>query len=223
MNSLTEENYLKEIYSLLAQKKKPVSTNELAKRMRTKASSVTDMVKKLSSKDLVHYKPYHGVTLSDSGKRTALNIIRKHRIWETFLVEKLHFNWDEVHEIAEQLEHIQSPELIRRLHAYIGSPDYDPHGSPIPSEDGEIIAENRKVLGDLAEGESAVIVGVKNSSKEFLKHLDKLNLHLGTTVTVKEVNTFDYSMQVNTQQKDLVLSDQVCSNLFIKPMNTQNG
>jgi DtxR family Mn-dependent transcriptional regulator len=135
-NSYTEENYLKAIYKLQEKQDSEVSTNEISKEMNTKAASVTDMLKRLSEKSLIHYQKYQGVSLTDAGSKVAVNIIRKHRLWETFLVNKLKFKWDEVHDIAEQMEHIESDELIEKLNDYLGAPQYDPHGDPIPSKKG---------------------------------------------------------------------------------------
>src|SRR5690554_5916872 len=146
MFSDSEENYLKSIFHLQRLSEDGVSTNAIADRMQTKASSVTDMLKKLADKDLVNYIKYQGVTLTNKGKKTAASIIRKHRLWEVFLVEKLDFNWDEVHEIAEQLEHIQSEKLIKKLDAFLGYPKKDPHGDPIPDADGEIISVKKKLF-----------------------------------------------------------------------------
>jgi DtxR family transcriptional regulator, Mn-dependent transcriptional regulator len=130
--TLSEENYLKAIYHLSKEEDESVSTNALAERLETTAASVSDMLKKLAKKELIEYKKYQGVNISEKGKRVALQIIRKHRLWEVFLVEKLSFNWDEVHEIAEQLEHIDSPTLVKRLDEFLGYPKFDPHGDPIP-------------------------------------------------------------------------------------------
>ena len=150
MHSFTEENYLKTIYHLSSTNSLVVSTNQIAEITNTKAASVTDMLKKLSEKKLINYIRYQGVTLTESGKNAALNIIRKHRLWKFFLVEKLGFKWDEVHEIAEELEHIKSEVLIQKLEEYLGFPMFDPHGDPIPSAAGEIKKINKLLLAEAA-------------------------------------------------------------------------
>jgi len=221
MLSKSEENYLKTIWSLCLDDTKGASTNAIAKKMETKASSVTDMVKKLADKDLVNYKKYHGVTLTVSGKNIAVGIIRKHRLWEVFLLNHLHFKWDEVHDIAEQLEHIQSKELTKRLDEFLGTPRFDPHGDPIPDAEGNI-TDNRitHALSDLLVGETAIIVGVNDSSATYLRYLDGQNLVLGTSFTVVEVYDFDHSMQLKLPNKELTVSHQVSQNLVVKKVIT---
>ncbi len=217
MLSLAEENYLKAIYHLHHENSKPVSTNNLSSLLDTKASSVTDMLKKLADKDLVVYKKYQGVKLSDNGKRTALKVIRKHRLWEVFLVEKLNFNWDEVHDIAEQLEHIQSEKLTDELDRFLEYPDRDPHGDPIPNKNGQFAVANKTMLSELEIGESGICIGVKDSSPAFLNYLDKQGIALGKTMVVKEKEGFDHSMLITFDKKNLRLSEQVTENLYIKP------
>ena len=173
MFTLSEENYLKTIYHLELDTDKGVSTNAIAKKLETKASSVTDMIKKLSEKEVVVYKKYKGVTLTVFGKKTAANIVRKHRLWEVFLVEKLNFSWDEVHDVAEQLEHIKSSKLVDQLDAFLGFPSHDPHGDPIPDKDGVFKTIEKSLLSTLEKNETGVCVGVDDSSSEFLKFLDK--------------------------------------------------
>ena len=136
--TFSEENYLKTIYHLTIISDSEISTNAIAEKMETKASSVTDMLKKLAEKDLVDYKKYQGVSLTEKGKLSAKMIVRKHRLWEVFLVEKLDFSWDEVHDIAEQLEHIKSEKLINKLDDFLGNPTEDPHGDPIPDKNGKL-------------------------------------------------------------------------------------
>ncbi|RRO24370.1 metal-dependent transcriptional regulator [Flavobacteriaceae bacterium 14752] len=217
MLSLAEENYLKAIYHLHHENSKAVSTNDLSSILETKASSVTDMLKKLADKNLVVYKKYQGVKLSDRGETTALKVIRKHRLWEVFLVEKLNFNWDEVHEIAEQLEHIQSEKLTDELDRFLDYPKRDPHGDPIPNKDGQFAVANKTMLSELEIGESGVCVGVKDSSPAFLNYLDKQAIALGKTLIVKEKESFDQSMLVAYDDKALRLSEQATQNLYIKP------
>lgn len=217
MLSLAEENYLKAIYHLQDENSKAVSTNDLSSLLDTKASSVTDMLKKLADKSLVVYKKYQGVKLSDKGENTALKVIRKHRLWEVFLVEKLNFNWDEVHDIAEQLEHIQSEKLTDELDRFLEYPDRDPHGDPIPNKDGQFAVANKTMLSELEIGESGICIGVKDSSPAFLNYLDKQGIALGKTMVVKEKECFDHSMLITFDKKNLRLSEQVTENLYIKP------
>ena len=185
--SQAEENYLKCIYALEMEHGEEVSTNLIASKIKTKASSVTDMLKKLSAKDLVAYKKYQGVRLTERGRETALRVVRKHRLWECFLVQKLDFKWDEVHEIAEQLEHIESDLLIDKLDAFLRFPKTDPHGDPIPDKHGRmIISETVKVL-DMKIGSSGILTGVRDSSGPFLKYLNKKNLALGDKIKVIDI------------------------------------
>ena len=181
MNTHTEENYLKAIYKLSDQGKTVVSTNSIAGSLHTKASSVTDMLKKLSEKKLINYEKYQGVTLTKAGAKIALKIIRKHRLWEVFLVDQLKFKWDEVHDIAEQLEHVVAPEMVNRLDKYLDFPKFDPHGDPIPDQNG--VFSNRKEfsLADLKSDDRGIIVGVNDSSATFLQYLEKKKLVMGTT------------------------------------------
>ena len=216
MFSLSEENYLKAIFHLETSYKSGVSTNALAEEMQTKASSVTDMVKRLSDKDLVNYKKYQGVKLSEAGKRAAIEVIRKHRLWEVFLVEKLGFNWDEVHEVAEQLEHIKSEKLTNELDKFLEHPKRDPHGDPIPDAQGNFSVANRILLSDLDIGETGICVGVKDSSAEFLQYLDKNNISLGKQIEVVEKEEFDKSMLIKMDGNQLRISNQISANLFIK-------
>lgn len=216
MLSLSEENYLKAIYHLYGEQQQSVTTNELSAFLNTKASSVTDMLKKLSEKNLVDYKKYQGVTLSSEGEATALKVIRKHRLWEVFLVEKLNFNWDEVHDIAEQLEHIQSEKLTDKLDAFLDYPKRDPHGDPIPNRDGEFTVANKKVLSDLEVGESGICIGVKDSSSDFLNYLDKQGIALGKAIEIKDKEAFDRSMLIAFDKTSLRISEQIANNLYIK-------
>lgn len=216
MYSLSEENYLKTIFHLERKYPAGVSTNALAEQMDTKASSVTDMVKKLSDKDLVIYKKYQGVKLSPSGKEIAIEVVRKHRLWEVFLVEKLNFTWDEVHEIAEQLEHIKSEKLTRELDKFLGFPQRDPHGDPIPDVNGNFLVSNKILLSELEKGETAICVGVKDSSSAFLQFLDKNKIALGKKIQVLEKEAFDNSMLVKLDERELQISQVISGNLYIK-------
>lgn len=212
----TEENYLKSIYSLELSSSKNVSTTLLAKKMKTKASSVTDMIKKLADKDLVDYKKYKGVSLTKSGKTIAVKIVRKHRLWEVFLVNKLDYNWDEVHEIAEQLEHIKSNSLVDRLDKYLEFPTHDPHGDPIPDKDGNIEHHKNIMLSSIKPENSCIIIGVKDSSSSFLKFLDNSNIKLGSVIKVKSKEEFDNSIFIEIGENQISISHLISKNLFVK-------
>lgn len=216
MFSFSEENYLKTIFHLERKYPAGVSTNAIAEQMDTKASSVSDMIRKLSEKELLNYRKYQGVKLSSSGKDAAVAVIRKHRLWEVFLVEKLHFNWDEVHEVAEQLEHIKSDKLIQELDRFLNYPRHDPHGDPIPDAKGNFTVYNKKLLADLEQGATGICVGVKDSSPAFLQFLDKNELALGKEIEVIEKETFDSSMLIKIQQRELRISHLISENLYIK-------
>lgn len=214
--TFSEENYLKTIYHLTTILDSEVSTNAIAEKMETKASSVTDMLKKLADKNLVHYKKYQGVSLTKSGKLSAKMIVRKHRLWEVFLVEKLAFSWDEVHDIAEQLEHIKSEKLIAKLDDFLGNPTEDPHGDPIPNADGQIVSVEKQLLSELQVGQSGICVGVKDTSSEFLKYLDKQEIALGAKIEILSKEIFDLSLKIKVDIKELTISNKIASNLFIK-------
>jgi DtxR family Mn-dependent transcriptional regulator len=214
--TLSEENYLKTIYHITVVSNSEVSTNAIAEMMETKASSVTDMIKKLAEKDLVNYKKYQGVSLTDKGKLAAKMIVRKHRLWEVFLVEKLDFSWDEVHDIAEQLEHIKSEELINKLDDFLGNPTEDPHGDPIPNAEGQILKIDKQLLSELAENQKGICVGVKDTSSEFLKYLDKQGIALGSIIEVISKESFDLSVKIKVDDRSLSISNKIASNLYIK-------
>lgn len=216
MTSFSEENYLKAIFHLQKGQEEGVSTNALAEKLETKASSVSEMVKKLSRKKLVVYKKYQGVTLSKEGREAAVEIIRKHRLWEYFLVEKLNFSWTEVHDVAEQLEHIQSEKLVAELDKFLGFPRKDPHGDPIPDTNGNFQALEKVLLAELDPGQKGVCVGVRDSSKEFLEYLDKNEIALGKEIKVLEREEFDRSLEIELDGKILKISGLIAANLFIK-------
>ncbi len=216
MQTSTTEDYLKAIFKLSGPLKKGVSTNSIAEELSTKASSVSDMVKKLSEKKLVHYVKYQGTTLTKEGEKIALRVIRKHRLWEVFLVEKLKFGWDEIHEIAEQLEHIRSSKLIDKLDAHLGFPKNDPHGDPIPDKNGLFPAHKKFKLNELKIGEKAILIGVSEDSKDFLSYLDRIGLKLGSTIEILDSFNFDKSLKVKiNNNSDLTFSDLVAKNLNI--------
>jgi DtxR family Mn-dependent transcriptional regulator len=216
MFTLSEENYLKAIYHLELDADKGISTNAIAKKLETKASSVTDMIKKLSEKEVVVYKKYKGVTLTNFGKRIAANIVRKHRLWEVFLVEKLNFSWDEVHDVAEQLEHIKSPKLVDQLDSFLGFPSHDPHGDPIPDKDGNFKTIEKSLLSTLKKNEIGVCVGVNDSSSGFLKFLDKKGITLGKQIRVLEKEDFDGSLSIQIENQKLSISNKIANNLYIQ-------
>ena len=215
MLTFSEENYLKSIFHLSSDSELGVSTNSIADNLNTKASSVTEMLKKLGEKNLIVYKKYHGAQLSDKGRKTALNIIRKHRLWEVFLVDKLKFKWDEVHDIAEQLEHIQSVKLTNELDKFLNFPTKDPHGDPIPNPAGFIKFTPKLKLSDLKIGETGKFVGVKDSSSTFLKYLDKRQISLGSNIKVLHQEEFDQSLHVGLDETNLTISIKTASNLYI--------
>jgi DtxR family Mn-dependent transcriptional regulator len=212
----SEENYLKVIYHLSQVSPKGVNTNAIAGMLETKASSVTDMLKKLSDKDLVSYQKYQGVTLTEKGFLSAKMIVRKHRLWEVFLVDKLQFSWDEVHEIAEELEHIQSMALIDKLDAFLGYPDFDPHGDPIPNRQGEIKKTVKLLLSEAELQREYHCVGVKDSSSEFLKYLDKQKIALGSVFKVIEKESFDDTLTVEINAQEKIISNKIANNLYVQ-------
>lgn len=216
MLSQTEENYLKAIYNLELSGTDKVSTTLIAKQLKTKAPSVTDMIKRLAGKDLVNYEKYKGFSLTSGGKNLAVEIVRKHRLWEVFLVKKLHYNWDEIHELAEQLEHIKSDSLIDRLEDYLDSPTHDPHGDPIPDKDGHIEQHKNVMLSSVAINKLCIVIGVKDSSSAFLKFLDTHNITLGGTLKVISKEAFDNSMLIENKNTLISISHKISKNLFVK-------
>ena len=216
MITQTEENYLKTILNLSLETNSKISTNAIAEELGTSAASVSDMLKKLEEKKLILYKKYNGLYLSKKGKKFAINIMRKHRLWETFLVKNLNFNWSEVHEIAEQLEHIKSAELINRLEKYLNYPKFDPHGEPIPTKNGEILNSKTTPLNDISEGSHGKVMGVTTDEKSFLDYLTKLNISIGTKIQIKETINFDQSINIKIKNKKIHLSKDVAKHLLIK-------
>lgn len=216
MLSFAEENYLKAIFHLSNAGALDVSTNALSDMMNTKPASVSDMIKKLDDKGLVSYRKYYGVNVSKKGKTHALQIIRKHRLWEVFLVEKLKFNWDEVHEVAEQLEHIRSSLLTQRLDEFLGYPRSDPHGDPIPDENG-VMAVAKKVQLDKVEiGSKGKVVAVDDGDSSFLQYLNKIGIYLGARLEVKDKLAFDGSLEILIDdKKKAFLSREVSQNILI--------
>ena len=200
--SFTEENYLKAIWALQQRGDTGTtgaSVNEIAARASTRPATVTDMLRKLSEKGLIRYEKYRPVHLTEEGSAHALLVLRKHRLWETFLHDTLGFSWDEVHEVAEQLEHIQSPKLIERLDAFLGHPRFDPHGDPIPDAAGALAAISSTTLAGVAVGTACRIVAVRDGDAAFLQQLEKLGLCLGASVTVEERLAYDGSVGVRVE------------------------
>jgi DtxR family Mn-dependent transcriptional regulator len=216
MLTLTEENYLKAIYRLSEGGSKAVLTNEIAEQMSTKAASVTDMIKKLSLKNMIGYEKYYGVTITKHGKLEALMVIRKHRLWETFLVEKLHFSWHEVHEVAEQLEHIQSNLLIEKLDQFLGFPTADPHGHPIPDKNGKVQTTRQIPLSEIASDKKLIVRAVKNGTPSFLQYLSKIGIYIGAALVILEKAEFDGSLEIFIDgKKKAFISRDAAENLLV--------
>ncbi len=214
--TIAEENYIKAIYHL-QQQTALVSTNDLAAELHTKPASVTDMLKRLKAKKMVHYEPYQGFYLNNEGKKIALGIVRKHRLWEYFLVEKLQFGWDEVHEVAEELEHISSKKLVDKLDAYLGFPRFDPHGDPIPDSNGKMQVLQQVSLAELPLHHPAEICSVGSQSTELLELLRHRNIGIGTRLEVKRKFNFDHSIEIKIKnQQQITLSLQLAKALFVK-------
>ena len=214
--TFSEENYLKTIYHITTASGGEVNTNAIAEKMETKASSVTDMMKKLADKELIVYRKYQGVLLTENGKLAAKMIVRKHRLWEVFLVDKLQFSWDEVHDIAEQLEHIKSEKLINKLDDFLGNPTEDPHGDSIPDVNGKISKIEKLVLAELNENQIGICIGVKDSSAQFLKYLDKNQITLGTKINIVAKEEFDLSVKIKVADKTVTVSSMIANNLYVK-------
>ncbi|RYY45811.1 MAG: metal-dependent transcriptional regulator [Chitinophagaceae bacterium] len=212
--SVSEENYIKCIYHLQSVHQQ-VNASMLAETVQTKAASVTDMLKKLQAKKLVHYQPYKSFTLTDAGIKTALEIIRKHRLWEYFLVEKLQFEWNEVHEIAEELEHISSQELVNRLDAYLGNPAFDPHGDPIPNSKGKMTEIKQNNLTGLALKKTYQVSSIKDQSTAMLDLLKHYNISIGSRIKITRRFEFDGSVEIKIDKMpDAILSKQVAQNIY---------
>ena len=213
--STTEENYIKAIYHL-QQADSTVSTNDVAAKLNTKAASVTDMLKRLNTKQVLNYEKYRGFSLSDEGERVALGIVRKHRLWEFFLVEKLQFGWDEVHAIAEELEHITSKVLIERLDNFLGNPKFDPHGDPIPDSNGKIQTLPQIKLVDMPIGETAKVSAVGSQSTELLELLTHKKIAIGTPIIIKKKFSFDNSLEIETySDQRFTISRELALALFV--------
>ncbi|MGQ0829049.1 MAG: metal-dependent transcriptional regulator [Bacteroidota bacterium] len=215
MNSFTEENYLKAIYKLVEQTGDVVTTNAIAEKINTKAASVTDMLKKLADKKLINYQKYQGVSLSKKGEKVALTIIRKHRLWEMFLVEHLDFKWDEVHDIAEQLEHINSDKLVERIDKFLNYPKVDPHGDPIPDMNGKLQIQKSYPLSKYKKNDVCTVTGVVDHSPAFLQYLDRSGITLGNEIKIKDIVEFDRSLQITINKQTLFISNDVAKNILV--------
>lgn len=214
--SISEENYLKTILKIGMKSGYPVSTNSIAHSIQNKAASVSDMLKKLAEKDLIQYQLYKGASLTSKGEDIALMQLRKHRLWECFLVNKLAFSWNEIHEIAEELEHINSPKLIDKLDEFLGFPKTDPHGDPIPDKMGKIQMNSFVPLVEIKPNQMVKILGVLDSSDAFLVHLNKLKLQLGNIITVVEVDNYDNTFLLEIEGKSMSISSKVAQNLLVE-------
>nr|WKN34177.1 metal-dependent transcriptional regulator [Tunicatimonas sp. TK19036] len=218
MTTHTVENYLKAIFHLSLDQPGRVSTTQIAEHLGVKSSTVTDMIRKLEEQDWVEYTKYQGVNLTRKGKSIALNIIRKHRLWEVFLVETLSFSWDEVHDIAEQLEHIQSDKLINRLDDFLGNPKTDPHGDPIPDKTGFMDRPQHRLLSTLLAGEKGTIVGVTEDEPSLLNFLAQQGLQLSTKFQISSILDFDHSMILQIDERLVSISNKVASHIYVSPL-----
>lgn len=213
--SQTEENYLKAIYKLSEAGNTNASTNDLSNALQNRAASVTDMLGKLSKKNLITYKKYRGVTLTIKGKEIALNVIRKHRLWECFLVQKLKFTWDEIHEVAEQLEHIQSERLIERLEQFLGYPKHDPHGEPIPTASGQLNLPEQINIIQAKAGEQVKVSMVNSEEAEFLQLLAKENIGIGSVLNVIESESKN-GLVVKAARRKVTLGIDTARHIFVR-------
>ena len=216
MITITEENYLKAIYNLnLDRDGKELGTNELANHLGNSPATVSSMLKKLKEKEFIDYEKYGSISLLKKGEKEAFTVIRKHRLWETFLVEKMEFTWDEIHEVAEQLEHIKSKKLVDQLDKLLGYPDYDPHGDPIPKANGAINGIHKTTLSQESAGKSLRVVGVKNDSPEFLRYITQLGLVINSKIVIKSNHEFDGSLDVDIEGKSQMVSQKVAENIYV--------
>jgi DtxR family Mn-dependent transcriptional regulator len=217
MLTQTEENYLKGIFHLSEEipDKKDAGTNELALHLNVKPATVNDMLKKLKEKKLISYEKYGKITMTKAGRNRALEIVRKHRLWETFLCEKLGFSWDEVHEVAEQLEHIQSPKLIEQLDQFLGYPQFDPHGDSIPNAKGELTNMEKKLLADVPEGKWCKVVAIRDDSAQFLQYVAKVGLKMNLKLKVIARENFDGSIEIMVEEKHATVSQKFAENIYV--------
>lgn len=218
MLTITEENYLKALLALTSSKvdKNEAGTNELAAHLGVKPATVNDMLKKLKEKEFIHYEKYGKISLTTNGRLIATSIVRKHRLWETFLYEKLDFSWDEVHDVAEQLEHIQSEKLVEKLDKFLDYPEYDPHGDPIPKPDGHIPEIESVLLSVVEKGHTCNVISVKDTSNVFLKYLQQLNIGVGTQIEVIDKIDFDGSLTIKVADRSFAVSRKLAENLYVR-------
>jgi DtxR family Mn-dependent transcriptional regulator len=220
MLTRTEENYIKTIFKIAEKDKKAVSTNALAALLSTSAASVTDMLKRLAAREMVIYEKYRGAMLTPAGNKAAIALIRRHRLWESFLVTKLRFGWHQVHDIAEQLEHIDSEELMSRLDAFLDYPKFDPHGDPIPNAEGKFTLRAQISLNDASLMFKYVVLGVKEHDEAFLKYLNSIGVKIGSEIKVLELNSYDKSLGVLIDGKNNhILSAQASSLILVRKTN----
>jgi DtxR family Mn-dependent transcriptional regulator len=218
MLSFTEENYLKALLKInLESGLAGAGTNELASMLQVKPATVTDMIRKLKEKKLVNYERYGKITLTREGKKKAIDVLRKHRLWETFLYEKLSFTWDEVHEVAEQLEHIQSSKLINKIDELLGYPEFDPHGDAIPDAKGQIKMRVHKTLDEVMPGSSCKMVAVKDNSATFLQYVVKVGLGISTKIKVVSKQAYDAMLVIEVKGKKHTVSEKFARNIFVVP------
>ena len=215
MNSLTEENYLKAIFHLLDSENQ-VTVNELSKFLQIKMPSVNSMMKKFADKNWVIYETYKPIRVTELGRKEAAIVVRKHRLTEMFLVEKMGFGWENVHEIAEQLEHVHSEDFFDKMDEILNFPKVDPHGEPIPDKDGIIITQNLKKLSECKINDMVILTSVTISTDDFLNYLNQRNLALGAEILIKNIEKFDGSMQIEFSDRTEVLSKMVCEKLLVK-------
>lgn len=214
--SFTEENYLKTIYSLSKQEKGKIANLSIAEMLHINPATVTEMLKRLNEKHFIDYNRIDGASLTSKGELLALKVIRKHRLWETFLVNKLSFSWDEVHEIAEQLEHIHSDKLIRQLDKFLGFPKFDPHGDPIPDKNGSLPLSKAFPLSEVETPGNFKLIGVANHTPAFLQYLDKMNITINDQIEIREIQEFDHSMTVKINNRPQVMfSHEIAKNLLV--------
>lgn len=217
MLSQTEENYIKALFHLTTERidKSEVGTNELAATLNVKPATANDMLKKLKEKKLISYEKYGKISLTPSGRKQAILIVRKHRLWETFLYEKLDFSWDEVHEVAEQLEHINSPKLIEQLEKFLNYPEVDPHGDVIPNAKGELKQQDRKNLAQIPVGKTCKLVAVRDNTASFLQYVVKVGLGLSSKIKIISRQEFDGTIDIEVNGKISVVSQKFAENLFV--------
>ena len=215
--SHTEENYLKAIFKISAAKDKLASTNEISRCLNVRAASVSDMLKRLSKKKLIRHEKHRGVSLTKAGQKFAIHLVRKHRLWEVFLVNKLGLAWEEVHDIAEELEHIESPKLIDRLDAFLGYPSFDPHGDPIPDAAGKFTQREQVPLSELPLNTTASVVGVTEHSAGFLKYLNEIQIQVGRRIRILERQSYDKSIKVKIKNKEILfLTHEVAKHILVQ-------